>query len=63
MIAGAPETAPWYKHRGALLMGVHRWLAARRDFEKYLELQPDAPDRNGLLDRIRELQRRVAAAN
>jgi regulator of sirC expression with transglutaminase-like and TPR domain len=63
MIAGAPETTPWYKHRGALLMAVHRWLAARRDFEKYLDLQPDAPDRAEILDRIHELQRRVALAN
>jgi regulator of sirC expression with transglutaminase-like and TPR domain len=63
MIAGAPETAPWYKHRGALLMTIHRWLAARRDFEKYLEMQPNAPDREEILDRIRELQKRVALAN
>jgi regulator of sirC expression with transglutaminase-like and TPR domain len=63
MIAGAPETAPWYKHRGALLMAVHRWLAARRDFEKYLGLEPEAPDRSEILGHIRELQRRVALAN
>jgi hypothetical protein len=44
-------------------MSVHRWLAARRDFEKYLDLQPDAPDREEILNRIRELQRRVALAN
>jgi hypothetical protein len=44
-------------------MAVHRWVAARRDFEKYLEMQPDAPDRSEMLDRIRELQRRVALAN
>jgi regulator of sirC expression with transglutaminase-like and TPR domain len=63
MIAGAPETPSWYKHRGALLMTVQRWLAARRDFEKYLELQPDAPDRDEVVDRIRDLQKRVALAN
>ncbi|HEX5431286.1 MAG TPA: transglutaminase-like domain-containing protein [Bryobacteraceae bacterium] len=63
MIAGAPETAPWYKFRGALLVETHRWQAARRDFEKYLAMEPGAEDREEILDHIRSIQRLIAQVN
>jgi regulator of sirC expression with transglutaminase-like and TPR domain len=63
MIAGAPETAPWYKHRGVLSMAAGRWQAARRDFEKYLEMWLEAPDRDEIRENIRAIQRRIAMVN
>ncbi len=36
MIVGAPDTAAWYKRRGAMLAELKRYQAARRDLEKYL---------------------------
>ena len=63
MIAGAPETAPWYRHRAVLSMAAGRWQSAQRDFQKYLEMQPDAHDREDVTEHIRALQRRIAMVN
>jgi regulator of sirC expression with transglutaminase-like and TPR domain len=63
MITGAPDTASWYKHRAVLLMAIHRWMAARRDFEKYLAMEPEASDRDNVLSQIRSIQQRIALAN
>jgi regulator of sirC expression with transglutaminase-like and TPR domain len=57
MIAGAPETAAWYHARAVLLMEVDRWQAARRDFETYLALSPDAVDRELVVKQIHWLAR------
>ena len=63
MISGAPETAAWYRHRGVLLMGMRRWMAARRDFEKYLEIEPGASDRDEVMSHIRSIQQHIAMVN
>jgi regulator of sirC expression with transglutaminase-like and TPR domain len=57
MIAGAPETAAWYQARGALLKEVGRWEAARRDFERYLKMTPEAKDRDAVVQQIQWLAR------
>ena len=57
MIAGAPDTAAWYHARAVLLMELDRWQAARRDFEHYLTLSPDAPDRDLVVKQIHWLAR------
>ena len=57
MIAGAPDTAAWYHARGVLLMEIERWQAARRDFETYLSMSPDAPDRELVVKQIHWLAR------
>lgn len=57
MIAGAPETAAWYQARGVLLKEVGRWEAARRDFERYLKMSPEAQDRNLIVQEIQWLAR------
>jgi regulator of sirC expression with transglutaminase-like and TPR domain len=57
LIAGAPDLADWYRARGALLMEMHRGEAARRDFERYLTLEPKAPDRDEVAAQIRWLSR------
>lgn len=63
MISGAPETAPWYRGRGAILMQLNRWSAARRDLEKYLALEPEAPDREEVSKQIQTIQRGMARLN
>lgn len=57
MIAGAPETADWYHARAVLLMELARWEAARRDFETYLSLAPEAVDRDLVVKQIHWLAR------
>lgn len=57
MIAGAPETSAWYQARGVLLKEVGRWEAARRDFERYLKMSPEAPDRDLIVQEIQWLAR------
>ncbi len=44
---------PWYKHRGAFNVELKRWPAARRDFEKYLAMEPEAEDRAEVPKQIR----------
>jgi regulator of sirC expression with transglutaminase-like and TPR domain len=63
MISGAPETTIWYKHRAGFLVELNRWPAARRDFEKYLALEPEAPDREEIVKQIQAIQRRSARLN
>ena len=55
LIAGAPETGPWYKRRGLFLAELGRNQPARRDLEKYLELEPDAGDREEIQLQIAKL--------
>jgi predicted RNA polymerase sigma factor len=57
MIAGATETAAWYQARGVLLKEVGRWEAARRDFERYLKMSPEAQDRDLIVQEIQWLAR------
>jgi regulator of sirC expression with transglutaminase-like and TPR domain len=57
MIAGAPETAEWYHARAVLLMEIERWQAARRDFERYLSMSPDAADRELVVQQVHWLSR------
>lgn len=45
LIEAMPESAEEYKQRGVCLAQLQRYKAARRDFEAYLRLLPDAPDR------------------
>jgi regulator of sirC expression with transglutaminase-like and TPR domain len=63
MISGAPETALWYKHRGAFHVELKRWPAARRDFEKYLAMEPQAEDREEVLKQLQAIQRMQARYN
>jgi regulator of sirC expression with transglutaminase-like and TPR domain len=57
MIAAAPDIGAWYKTRGALLKEIGRWQAARRDFETYLSMAPDANDRELVIQQIQWLAR------
>lgn len=55
LIDGAPGTAAWHKLRGALSLELKRYGSARKDFETYLELQPEANDRDVVQEQIRSL--------
>jgi regulator of sirC expression with transglutaminase-like and TPR domain len=57
MIAAAPDTEEWYKARGALLLKVGRVQAARRDFEAYLAMAPEAQDRALVIQQLQWLAR------
>ena len=63
MISGAPETGQWYKYRGLLLAEIRHWQAARRDFEKYLAMEPEAPDREEIEKQLRALRQWSARLN
>jgi len=63
LIFGAPETAAWYKRRGALLIELKRYQAARRDLEKYLALEPDPADREEIQRHLAAIHRRIARVN
>jgi regulator of sirC expression with transglutaminase-like and TPR domain len=62
LILGSPEASA-YKRRGALLIDLKKYQAARRDLEQYLKLEPDAQDREEILERIAEIHRRLGAVN
>jgi regulator of sirC expression with transglutaminase-like and TPR domain len=57
LISGAPDIGPWYKRRGVFSIELGRRQAALRDFEKYLELEPAASDRDRILHQIETLGR------
>jgi regulator of sirC expression with transglutaminase-like and TPR domain len=48
LLLGAPEIGSWYKRRGLLSLELKRYHAARRDLVKYLELEPEATDRDAI---------------
>ncbi len=63
MISGAPDTAQWYKYRGVLLVENKRWQPARRDFEQYLTMEPEAADRDEIRKQIQTIQQFLAQLN
>lgn len=62
LILGYPEPAA-YKSRGGLLLELKRYQAARRDFEKYLALEPHAPDRENIERRLGKIHQWLASVN
>jgi regulator of sirC expression with transglutaminase-like and TPR domain len=63
MLKGAPDQAGWYKHRGHLLVEDHRYTDARKDFERYLALEPAAEDRPEVEQQIARVMRYLARLN
>jgi regulator of sirC expression with transglutaminase-like and TPR domain len=55
LLQGAPEIASWYKRRGMLSLELKRYHAARRDLLKYLELEPDATDREAIQQQLQAI--------
>jgi regulator of sirC expression with transglutaminase-like and TPR domain len=63
LLEGAPETPDWYRVRGGLLLHRKRYGPARVDFERYLELQPQANDADAIRKQLQTLQRWTAQNN
>ena len=55
LLLGAPEIAPWYKRRGMMSLELGRHHAARQDLLKYLELEPDAADRDEIRKQLQSI--------
>jgi len=62
LIVGYPEAGA-YKSRGALLLELKRYQAARRDLEKYLELEPEAADREDIQRSLEKIHQWLARVN
>ena len=60
---GRGELAAAYKRRGLFLMELKRFQAARQDLEKYLAMQPDAPDRESIRKQMEAIHRWLATVN
>ena len=63
LLEGAPDAARFYLQRGAAGLKLKRYQAARKDFETYLKLEPEAPDREDVLRQIQAIHRWLAQVN
>ncbi len=63
LIHAAPEYAEEYRHRGIVHMKQQNHRAARQDFETYLRLEPDAPEREQVEKQLVLIQRWHAGLN
>jgi regulator of sirC expression with transglutaminase-like and TPR domain len=61
--AESHELAAALKLRGLLLIELKRFHDARRDFEKYLKLEPQAADREQVEKQISAIHRWLARVN
>jgi regulator of sirC expression with transglutaminase-like and TPR domain len=55
LLTGAPETSAWYKRRGMLSLELRRFHDARRDLLKYLDLEPEATDREAIQKQLQAI--------
>jgi len=55
LLVGAPEIGAWYKRRGVLSLELKHYHAARRDLLKYLELEPEATDRDAIQKQLQAI--------
>lgn len=63
LLDGAPGTPLWHKMRGVLSLELKRFGSARVDLETYLELQPQAFDRDVIQKQLHSIHLRVAQNN
>ncbi len=62
LLIGAQEGS-WYKQRGLLHMELKHHQAARADLEKYLALQPEAPDAEAIRKQLQFIHAWLARMN
>lgn len=55
LLIGAPELSALHKQRGLLLIGMKKFQAARQDLERYLALEPEAPDREEIRKQLQAI--------
>lgn len=63
LITAWPDAAEQYKRRGLIHFQLHHYRAAKRDFETYVLMVPDAPDRGEVERHIEAMYRWLAAVN
>ena len=63
LLAAAPDSADEHKQRGVALLEQQRTREAMSAFQRYLELSPDAPDREGIEEQIRNISIWLASQN
>ena len=55
LLLGAPQIAAWYKRRAMLSLELRRYHAARLDLIRYLELEPEAADRDEIRKQLQAI--------
>jgi tetratricopeptide (TPR) repeat protein len=63
LLAADPEAADEHKQRGVALMHLRRIPEAVAAFRRYLDLRPDAPDKETIQDQLRSLGHWLASRN
>jgi len=63
LLIGAPSISAWYKQRGLLRLELKRHQDARRDLERYLELEPAATDRDSIHKQLQAIHVWLARVN
>jgi len=63
LIDADPDSAEEYKQRGIAYVQMEQTRAAKADFERYLELAPDAPDRAQVEKQLTALKRWLVGMN
>ena len=63
LIEVAPDSAEEYKQRGITYLQMELTRAAKADFERYLELAPDAPDRSEVEKQLKALKQWLVGMN
>jgi regulator of sirC expression with transglutaminase-like and TPR domain len=63
LITGAPDISAWYKQRALLRIELKQNQAARKDLEKYLQLEPEATDRAQIEKQLQAIHTWLARLN
>jgi regulator of sirC expression with transglutaminase-like and TPR domain len=63
LIEASPESAEEHKQRAVALLQQQRIAEALAAFKRYLELAPEAPDREQIEDQIHDLAFWLASRN
>ena len=63
IVVANPGHAPEIRDRGLMYQELECFRAAVSDFERYLELDPDGSDSDGIRSRVIELRRSVSLLN
>lgn len=63
LIEAEPTSADEHKQRGVVLVQEHRMHEALRAFRRYLELSPEAPDKERIEEQIQNIAFWIAARN
>ncbi len=63
LIDGMPDYAEEYRHRGIVHLRQHNHRAAKTDFETYLRLEPNAPEREQVQKQLLLIERLKAGMN